>query len=466
MSIADKFLFQVGGSVKEPWHSVLSASGWQVMHIPDVQRLAGVRHVGNATAGLIYVDEQLLPRLTKLAPHFAKHDLAWILLVEQRLVGSPAVARFIDEFCYDYHSLPVNPGVLIVTLGRAHGMVTLHRSQQASEDEVQSEIIGEHPSIQRIRRDIRKIAPTDVNVLISGESGTGKELIARALHQQSPRADASFIAVNCGSLPANLVQSELFGHERGAFTGASEKRIGRIEAANKGTLFLDEIGDMTFDTQVNLLRFLQEGIIDRVGGNTPIAVNARVISATHVDLPKAIALGRFREDLFYRLNVCRLHLPPLRERHSDILPIAHYLLDFHAGRLGVPRKRLSTEAGRAMVSYSWPGNVRELTNRICQGLVMASTRNIKPQDMGLNPSAPFEGRTLEKVRKEAERDAVRMALALHNGSNVKAAQELGVSRATFYRLMQRHLGVPLPAEAGDALDVPHEGGETGEGAGP
>ncbi|AOY00601.1 sigma-54 dependent transcriptional regulator [Jeongeupia sp. USM3] len=463
MSIADKFLFQVGGNVKEPWHSVLSASGWQMMHIPDAQRLTGVRHVGNATVGLIYADEALLPKLGKLASQFAKHDLAWILLVEQRLVGSPAVARFIDEFCYDYHSLPVNPGVLIVTLGRAHGMVTLHRTQQTSDNEYQSEIIGEHPSIQRIRRDIRKIAPTDVNVLISGESGTGKELIARALHQQSPRADAPFIAVNCGSLPANLVQSELFGHERGAFTGASEKRIGRIEAADKGTLFLDEIGDMTFDTQINLLRFLQEGIIDRVGGNTSIRVNARVISATHVDLPKAIALSRFREDLFYRLNVCRLHLPPLRERHSDILPIAHYLLDFHAGRLGVPRKRLSTETGRAMVGYSWPGNVRELTNRICQGLVMASGRHIKPQDMGLNPGAPFESRTLEKARKEAERDAVRMALALHNGSNVKAAQELGVSRATFYRLMQRHLGVTL--EGGEALGTAAENaGSSGDDA--
>ncbi|BCL76476.1 sigma-54-dependent Fis family transcriptional regulator [Jeongeupia sp. HS-3] len=452
MSIADKFLFQVGGNLKEPWHSVLSASGWQVMHFPDAQRLASVRHVGNATVGLIYADEQLLPRLPKLAPQFAKHDLAWILLVEQRLISSPHVARFIDEFCYDYHSLPVNPGVLIVTLGRAHGMATLHRSQQTSENEYQGEIIGEHPSIQRIRRDIRKIAPTDVNVLISGESGTGKELIARALHQQSSRADAPFIAVNCGSLPANLVQSELFGHERGAFTGASERRIGRIEAANKGTLFLDEIGDMTFDTQVNLLRFLQEGIIDRVGGNTPISVSARVVSATHVDLPKAIALGRFREDLFYRLNVCRLHLPPLRERHSDILPIAHYLLEYHAGRLGVPRKRLATETARAMVAYSWPGNVRELTNRICQGLVMASGRHIKPQDMGLNPNASFEGRTLENARKEAERDAVRLALALHNGSNVKAAQELGVSRATFYRLMQKHLGLVLSADERAELD--------------
>ncbi|MBV8680307.1 MAG: sigma-54-dependent Fis family transcriptional regulator, partial [Aquitalea sp.] len=276
-------------------------------------------------------------------------------------------------------------------------------------------------------------------VVITGESGCGKELVAQLLHQYSDRADGPFQAVNCGGLPVNLVQSELFGHERGAFTGASSGRIGRIEAAQNGTLFLDEIGDMAIEAQVNLLRFLQEGTIDRLGDNRSRSIDTRVLSATHVDLPAAISTGRFRQDLYYRLCVCQLHLPPLRERRSDIPLLAKHLLFQSSQRLGLPHKRLSYEALAIMLQHDWPGNIREMSNRISQGLAMASGRVIRPQDMGLGSSmiAPLHN-GLEAVRERAEREAVEMALELHGHNSSKAARMLGISRATLYRLLKKY----------------------------
>ncbi|HJV06529.1 MAG TPA: sigma-54 dependent transcriptional regulator [Chromobacteriaceae bacterium] len=428
------------GSGMSPLLSVLGRHGWQVHHVSDVRQLAMHKGVREATVGLIWVDDKVMRQLDTLRKTAGLFDLEWVLLVDRALLAQPVIKHFINDVCYDFHCLPIQPTRLEVTLGRLHGKTLLHRqTQHGDEDEAELELVGEHPSMRQLRQDIRRLARIDMNVLISGESGTGKELVARAIHQCSRRAKAPFSAVNCGGLPLALVQSELFGYERGAFTGATERRIGRIEAAKGGTLFLDEIGDMPIEAQVNLLRFLQEGTIDRLGSSRSLEVDVRVVSATHVDLSQAVRDGRFREDLFYRLNVCCLNIPPLRQRRSDIPILAAHFLGSLAKRMELPGKRFSSEAMCAMVSYAWPGNVREMVNRISQGLAMSRGRIIHAADMGLAENLRTSSlMTLEEARAQAEQDALALALKLFGNNSSEAARRLGVSRATFYRLLQKY----------------------------
>jgi two-component system NtrC family response regulator len=299
-------------------------------------------------------------------------------------------------------------------------------------------LLGTSPAMQPIFDTIRKVSSSDAPVLILGESGTGKEMVARAIHQRSPRHQKPFVAINCGAIPETLLESELFGHERGAYTGAHVQRKGRVELAHGGTLFLDEVGEMPTAIQVKLLRFLQEKRIERIGGREEIPVDARVLAATNVDLQKAMAAGTFREDLFYRLAVVQTTLPPLRERDSDIMLLARSFLDAYAAESRKSGLLFGQEATKAILNHSWPGNVRELQNRVRRAVVMCETKRITPGDLDLgHVTAVEQPQTLKEAREEIERTMVRQSLRKHAGSITHAAADLGISRPTFYDLMNK-----------------------------
>ncbi|MGZ3181389.1 MAG: sigma-54 interaction domain-containing protein [Telluria sp.] len=296
-------------------------------------------------------------------------------------------------------------------------------------------ITGSSPAVQRLRSQILRVAAVDAPVLIWGESGSGKELAALAIHAASARATGPFVAINCGAIPASLIQSELFGHERGAFTGAARARAGLIESAAGGTIFLDEIADLPREQQANLLRFLQEKTIYRVGAARSLAVDVRVVAASHVNLERAVADGQFREDLYYRVSVLPLEVPPLRARQEDIVPLAEQVLRAHAGDAHAPVRGFAPEALAALLAHPWPGNVRELINRVRRALVLAEGSHLSAADLGLAAPAPAAPGSL---RAQAERDAIATCLARHGNIVSRAARELGVSRTTMYRLLARH----------------------------
>lgn len=302
-------------------------------------------------------------------------------------------------------------------------------------------MVGASTLMRRLFEAIRRYAQTSAPVLITGESGTGKELAARAIHERSSWSKGPFVAINCGALPATLIGSELFGYEKGAFTGASARKIGRIESANGGTLFLDEIGDLPLEMQAHMLRFLQEKTIERIGGCKSITINARVIAATHVNLREAVARGRFREDLYFRLNVLTLPMPPLRDRGDDIALLATFFLQQFAQEMGRHAMEFSPDAIKLMASYTWPGNVRELIACIRRAVVMADTPSIHAADLGVSVDSaaqPSLAGGLTRARADAEAGLVRTTLE-RNRFNVKqSALELGVSRVTLYRLIQKH----------------------------
>lgn len=302
-------------------------------------------------------------------------------------------------------------------------------------------MVGSSPVMRRIYETIRKVARTDAPVLITGESGTGKELAAQAIHERSAYRDGPFVPINCAALPTNLIASELFGHEKGAFTGADQRRIGRIQSAEGGTVFLDEIGDLPLDLQAHLLRFLQEKTIDRVGGRHPIKVNVRVVAATHVDLRKAVAEGRFREDLYYRLNVLTLEMPPLRERGDDIELVSTFFMRKFADEMGRSIRGLHPDAQRLIRCYPWPGNIRELIAAMRRAVVMADSDWIHAEDLGLpetNATPNGEIPSLEAARRRTEEELIRKALDAHNNNIKRTAEHLGVSRVTLYRLIEKY----------------------------
>ena len=331
-----------------------------------------------------------------------------------------------------------------MALGHAYGMASLKNQVQKETNILSSRfgILGTSPVMKKFYCNLNKISRVDATVLVGGESGTGKESAAFALHKLSRRADAPFVAVNCGSIPKNLIQSELFGHEKGSFSGAHKSKIGKIESAKGGTIFLDEIGDLPFDLQINLLRFLQEQTIERIGGNESIKVDVRVIAATHVDLENAVEEGRFRADLFYRLNVLHLQVPRLADRDGDIELLAKHFFEKLATEKNPNLKGFSQCALATMSQYDWPGNVRELMNRVRHAMVMSENRLITTQDMGLisagqiGPAA--QQLTLEGARACAEQDVILQAIEFTRRNISEAADILNVSRATLYRLMEKY----------------------------
>lgn len=363
-----------------------------------------------------------------------------------------------NRIIHDYHTLPSDIERLLFSIGHMAGLSRLVHARGLGSgvmENAEPHMLGRCPAMSEVFGTIRRVASVDLPVLVTGESGTGKELVARAIHERSAVSEGPFVAINCAGLSSTLIQSELFGHEKGAFTGAHQRKIGKLETARGGTCFLDEIGDFPSEVQGNLLRFLQESVIERVGSNTPIPVATRIIAATNVNLEKAIEQGDFRADLFYRLNGIQIKLPPLRERGDDVELIATYLLRKIARELKRPITGFSPRALAAISAHSWPGNVRELISGIRRAVVMTSGNFITPADLGLahcDHDAPKLLPHLDKARADAERRLLRDALVLRKHNVVRAAKDIGVSRMTFYRLMNKYnMQAEVDREDGEIL---------------
>ncbi|MBK8253478.1 MAG: sigma 54-interacting transcriptional regulator [Polyangiaceae bacterium] len=313
------------------------------------------------------------------------------------------------------------------------------------------EIIGACPSMLEVFRKLQKVASTDISVLITGETGTGKELIAKEIHRRSPRHNGPFVTINCGAIPENLIESELFGHVRGAFTGAVASRPGKFQTADKGTLFLDEIGELPLNLQVKLLRALQERVVFRVGDSKPEKVDIRIVAATNRNLEEEIRANNFREDLYYRLNVVNIWLPPLRDRGDDVLIIAKVLLSKYADELASAVKGFSPAALAAIKKYTWPGNIRQLENRIKKALVLCEKTLLSAEDLDLGPQAETPIMPLEKAKEEFQRRYVLEALERNNGNRTQTARDLGVDPRTIFRYLEKEQN-PMPSGAGGTKD--------------
>ncbi|WP_342116014.1 PEP-CTERM-box response regulator transcription factor [Pseudoduganella sp. OTU4001] len=344
---------------------------------------------------------------------------------------------------YDFHQKPCEPELLALVIKRAfvlHGLQQENRRmQQGNADSPLAGIISRDPGMLKVCRQVEKVAPSSATTMVLGESGTGKEVIARALHQGSPRAKERFMAINCAAIPETLLESELFGYEKGAFTGAVKQTKGKVEAANGGTFFLDEVGDLPLPLQAKLLRFLQERVIERIGGHEEIPVDVRIVCATHQNLKELVKAGRFREDLYYRLSEIVLTIPPLREREGDAVLLAQHFKNRFCAQEGRANLHFSPDALAQIAHHDWPGNVREMENCIKRAIIMADGPAITGDDLGLS-GAPLEEEpfNLRQVRDEAEYKAIVRALARVEGNIVKASELLGVSRPTLYDLLERH----------------------------
>ena len=411
--------------------------------------VAGFRELRPA---VVLLDLGLPPRPAETVEGFA--TLAEILAINRRakviIVSGQServnALKAVAEGAYDFLQKPIQMEELKIILKRAFHLaaleVELEAARQPTAEDSFEGFLGTSQPMLDVFNTIRRVSTTDASVLILGESGTGKEMAARAIHRRSPRGQGLFVAINCGAIPESLMESELFGHEKGAFTGAHAQRIGRVEAANGGTLFLDEIGELPPALQVKLLRFLQEQQIERVGGRGPVRVDVRVIAATNIDLRQALAAGRFREDLFYRLAVVVLKIPALRDRAGDIGLLSQAFLRKFAAKEGRSQISFDSAALRALERHPWPGNVRELENRVKRAGIMAEGARISPSDLELSDNSNSTGEareviTLKDAREELERSMILEALRRNGGKISGAATDLGVSRPTVYELMQK-----------------------------
>jgi two-component system, NtrC family, response regulator len=380
--------------------------------------------------------------LQTLEEMIALDQLAKVIIVSGNSEHQNALAA-IDKGAHDIFPKPVDMDELKVVLHRVYRRLELEKENIEERNLAQQvslkDIIGCSPPMQEVFAAVHKVAGTDIPILITGESGTGKELIAHAIHDLSHRNIGPFVAINCSAIPDSLLESELFGYEKGSFTGATTQRKGRFEYAHGGTLFLDEIGDLASELQVKLLRFLQEKVIDRVGGRQSIPVDSRVIAATNLNLEEEVKENRFREDLYFRLAVVKIALPPLRERGDDIIQIADHLIQAFSKELKKPPKKFSRQAIEAIRKHNWPGNVRELQNRIKRALVLADGSTIGPEELELANEAPIMATSTLKEAKEAlEREILVNALRDNSGNISKTARALGISRPTLYDLISRY----------------------------
>jgi two-component system NtrC family response regulator len=353
---------------------------------------------------------------------------------------------------FDFFRKPIDLEELRVIIRRAFQLRSIERESAARVEEAASEIedhcgiVGACPAMRGVLNLIDKVAASDVPILVSGESGTGKELVARAIHAKSLRRKGPMVCINCGAIPENLIEAELFGHEKGAFTGAVSTVQGKVEYAGGGTLFLDEIGELPVNLQVKLLRFLQEMVIQRVGGRKDIPVNVRIVAATNIDIAAAIAAGAFREDLYYRIGVVNIHLPPLRERGEDIRLLAEYFLRRIASDQGRNVTGLAPDAMAAMQTYPWPGNIRELENTLRRAVLLTDSNQVTMEALGWGENGGGGGqngfdlgdKTLKEARAMVEKKMVLAALARFEGNIVKASESLGISRPTMYDLLRKH----------------------------
>ena len=387
--------------------------------------------VDDATEGLAALEEIL------------QHEPATKVIIVTGNSDRSVALEAVHRGAYDFIEKPIQVDIVKVVAQRATSLARLEQEYRALQNHLVSqglnELIGRSVPMEKVFDAIRRVAGTTASVLITGESGTGKELVARAIHKLSEQKDGSFVTINCGAIPDQLLESELFGYEKGAFTGAHRQQKGKVEYAIEGTLFLDEIGEMPLALQVKMLRFLQEGVIERVGGRESIRVNTRVLAATNIDLEQATAQGQFRQDLFFRLGVVKVHIPALRERGEDILLLAHAFLKQYRRASKNQLVVLSPHAKQALMAHSWPGNVRELENRLKRAVIMAPSALIEPADLELS----WEGveppmLSLKEAKAQLEKDMIQRALARCNGNISRAAEQLGVSRQSLHEDLQKH----------------------------
>lgn len=417
----------------------LTESGWTVLATCNIAHAHALMVKQEISAGLVYLGDaaELSPELEDI---ILAHDaVEWIALTPTHALQLSNVRQMIGALFHDYHTLPLDCDRLLITLGHAYGKAVLRKQGMAQHEYPgQYQMVGTSPAMRQLFNTLQKMNGTDAPVLLTGESGTGKELAARAIHQNSSRAQNPYIAVNCAALPTHLIQSELFGYEKGAFTGAHQRKIGRIEMAAGGTIFLDEIGELPLELQVHLLRFLQDKVIERLGSTSGTYVDVRVIAATNVDLEKAVREGHFREDLYYRINVLRIKLPALRERENDVELLAKSYFDKFSRERKSIAKGFSKRAIFAIRTYHWPGNVRELVNRVRSATIMSDSRLITAADLGLEkPIIAQNANTLDHARDQAEHELIRSTLRYNGNNMAQTARQLGVSRATLYRLISK-----------------------------
>lgn len=417
-------------------------AGWHPCAATDAVDALQVIKNTHPKVGLVYFDSHYLngasPELEKLFQ--STSSIEWVGLIEPESLFLDKTRQLIANYLSDYHTLPIDNRRLLNSLGHAYGMANIREalSSPPSDQLNGHQMIAVSSAMTKVFKTIARVAAVDASVMISGESGTGKELAAHAIHNKSRRSAKPFIAVNCGSIHSSLIQTELFGHEKGSFSGAHRRHVGKIEAADGGTLFLDEIGDLPLELQVNFLRFLQEKTISRVGSSQQIPVDVRVITATHKDLKDAVQNGDFRDDLYYRLHVLALELPSLRDRKDDIEPLAQYFLHLFESESNHRIRGFSRSAIQRMHAYDWPGNVRELINRVERAVVMSEGALISPRDLDFKSeylSRPVP--TLAEMRAEADMAAIRSALRSSGHNVTQAARLLGVSRVTLYRLIDK-----------------------------
>jgi two-component system, NtrC family, response regulator len=438
--------------IVEDDESIRTQMKWALVQDYEVfmaeDRLAALEIARKERPSLVTLDLGLPPKpaqpdegLAILADILAEDDLAKVIIISGQ--GQKEFALMaVGEGAFDFFSKPINTDELRIVLKRAYHVSQLERENRLFQQKLAGQpfagMLGSSPQMESVFAAIRKVAPTDVSVLINGESGTGKELVARAIHQYSNRISGPFVVINCGAIPENLLESELFGHEKGSFTGAHIQRKGRIEMAEGGTLFLDEIGELPLNLQVKILRFLQEQTIDRIGGRVQVAVNVRVLAASNQDLKQAVAEGRYREDLYFRLGVVTITLPPLRDREGDLPLLANTFLQRYVQENRKKITGFTQQALKSISQYDWPGNIRELENRIKRAVVMAEGSKINPFDLEMTTTpGKYQGLGLKEARDVLEKEMIKKSLLRNKGNITQTADELGISRPTLYEMMEK-----------------------------
>ncbi len=419
----------------------LSDLGWECVCATSCHQAIEAINKRNISIAIAVMTEEkqqsIYSALTRI--NALNENLVWVAISLDNRFKEYQFVKHNPSYFVDYHHSPINWPMLGHTLGHALGMVNLRRRADETlcpEKQERDYFFGYSPAVKKMETILTKVANVDATVLICGETGTGKGLCARWLHEHSNRAQGPFISVNCAALPANLLQAELFGYEKGAFTGAGKRHIGYIERANHGTLFLDEIGDLSIEAQINLLKFLDDHVIERLSGGSLIPVDCRVIFASHVNLEQAVNKGTFREDLYHRLNILVLHIPALRERREDIELLANHFLQHYT----TPEspKSFSPAAIEAMLQYQWPGNVRSLKNRIQRGVVMSDGEIITEKDLNISVSKTANDTYSEQHVRDIDIDALLRAMKRNNNNISAASRELNISRTTFYRLIKKY----------------------------
>ncbi len=442
-------------------------TSWQLLAVPLPQETPAKLSRTQAAAGIFHLASGLAThQVNEIAAILRQNlHLPWIALVDPDGLQNPSIRQLIGAMAFDFHTIPPDTAGLQHSLKQATAMARIRRRSVLPNTVTDSEgldsdskLVGNSQAIIRVKMLINRAASTDAPVLITGESGTGKELVARELHQKSSRNRGPFVAVNCGAIPHSLIQSELFGHEKGAFTNATERRIGKVESAHQGTLFLDEIGELPLNQQINFLRFLQDSMIQRVGGLQNIHVDIRIIAATNVDMLNAIQNQSFREDLYYRINVLSIHMPPLRERTEDVLLLAeHFLNEFQLQR--AHPLHFSNEAKNAIRRHPWPGNIRELKNRVFKAVMMGNDGEVCASDLELeSPTSEQISLSLFQAREKAEADIIRTSLDYAQNNISEASRLLQISRPTLYKLIARY-NIQTSRQAADS-HTSHEGSHT------